>query len=87
MLGFFHLLVTFVVNPFRSRRRVEIENLFLRHLSFPKIPSGLDSRDGAKLSHHETRCLRSFMPLERLSPTWSSPAPGLKPRYCFFGIS
>jgi hypothetical protein len=31
MLGFFHLLVMFVVNPFRSRRRVEIENLFLRH--------------------------------------------------------
>jgi hypothetical protein len=31
MLGFFHLLVTFVVNPFCSRRRVEIENLFLRH--------------------------------------------------------
>ena len=31
MLAFFRLLVTFVVNPFRSRRRVEIENLFLRH--------------------------------------------------------
>jgi hypothetical protein len=31
MLGFFHLLVMFVVNPFPSRRRVEIENLFLRH--------------------------------------------------------
>jgi hypothetical protein len=31
MLAFFHLLVMFVVNPFRPRRRVEIENLFLRH--------------------------------------------------------
>jgi hypothetical protein len=31
MLAFFRLLVTFVANPFRSRRRVEIENLFLRH--------------------------------------------------------
>jgi transposase InsO family protein len=31
MLAFCHLLAMFVVNPFRSRRRVEIENLFLRH--------------------------------------------------------
>jgi hypothetical protein len=31
MLASFHLLVMFVVNPFRSQRRVEIENLFLRH--------------------------------------------------------
>jgi len=31
MPAFFHLLVMFVVNPFRSRRRLEIENLFLRH--------------------------------------------------------
>jgi len=31
MLAFCHLLVMFVANPFRSRRRVEIENLFLRH--------------------------------------------------------
>jgi len=38
-------------------------------LSFPKIPSGLDSRSRAESSHHEMRCLRSFMPLEWLSPT------------------
>jgi hypothetical protein len=44
-------------------------------LSFPKIPSGLDSRIGAESSHHETRCLRSFMPLEWLLPTCSSRAP------------
>jgi hypothetical protein len=31
MLAFFHLLVTFVANLFRSRRRLEVENLFLRH--------------------------------------------------------
>jgi len=31
MLEFFHLLVRFVANLFRSRRRLEVENLFLRH--------------------------------------------------------
>jgi transposase InsO family protein len=31
MLAFFHLLVTFIANLFRSRRRLEVENLFLRH--------------------------------------------------------
>src|SRR5262249_21087598 len=31
MLAFCHLLVMFVVNPIRSRRPIEIENLFLRH--------------------------------------------------------
>jgi hypothetical protein len=31
MLAFFHLLVTFVANLFRSRRQLEVENLFLRH--------------------------------------------------------
>jgi len=30
-------------------------------VSFPKIPSGLDSRARAESSHHEMRCLRSFM--------------------------
>jgi hypothetical protein len=31
MLAFFHLLVMFVANLFRSQRRLEVENLFLRH--------------------------------------------------------
>ena len=31
MLAFFHLLVTVVANLFRSRRQLEVENLFLRH--------------------------------------------------------
>ena len=31
MLEILHLLATFVDNLFRSRRRLEIENLFLRH--------------------------------------------------------
>src|SRR6266446_888044 len=30
------------------------------HLSFPKIPSGLDSRCEAESSHHSDRCLRSM---------------------------
>jgi hypothetical protein len=31
MLAILHLLATFAANLFRSRRRLEIENLFLRH--------------------------------------------------------
>src|SRR6266699_3606054 len=31
MLAFFHLLVTVVAHLFRSRRQLEVENLFLRH--------------------------------------------------------
>jgi hypothetical protein len=31
MLGFLQLLGTFVANLFRSQRRLEVENLFLRH--------------------------------------------------------
>ncbi len=31
MLAILHLLGTFVVNLFRSRRWLEVENLFLRH--------------------------------------------------------
>jgi hypothetical protein len=51
------------------------ENRILKALSFPKIRFGLDSRARAESSHHETRCLRSFMPLEWLLPTCSSRAP------------
>jgi hypothetical protein len=29
----------FIIDLFKSRCRLEAENLFLRHLSFPKIPS------------------------------------------------
>src|SRR5262245_41190706 len=31
MFAILHLLATFVANLFKSRRRLEIENLFLRH--------------------------------------------------------
>jgi hypothetical protein len=31
MLAIFHLLATFVANLFKPRRRLEVENLFLRH--------------------------------------------------------
>src|SRR5262249_8611188 len=44
MLAFFRLLVTF---PFRSRRRVEIENLFLRHqlnIALRRVPHRLRLR-------------------------------------------
>lgn len=31
MLAILHLLGTFIANLFKSRRRLEVENLFLRH--------------------------------------------------------
>jgi hypothetical protein len=31
MLAILHLLETFIANLFKSRRRLEVENLFLRH--------------------------------------------------------
>jgi len=31
MLAILHLLGTFISNLFKSRRRLEVENLFLRH--------------------------------------------------------
>jgi hypothetical protein len=31
MFAIFHLLATFIADLFKSRRRVEVENLFLRH--------------------------------------------------------
>ena len=31
MLATFHLLGTFIANLFKSQRRLEVENLFLRH--------------------------------------------------------
>jgi len=31
MLAILHLLTTLVVDLFKSRRRLEVENLFLRH--------------------------------------------------------
>jgi hypothetical protein len=44
MLAILHLLGTFVVNLFRSRRRLEVENLFLRHqlnIALRRAPHGL----------------------------------------------
>jgi len=31
MLAIIHLLATFIADLFKSRRRLEVENLFLRH--------------------------------------------------------
>jgi hypothetical protein len=44
MLAILHLLATFVANLFRSRRRLEIENLFLRHqlnIALRRVPRRL----------------------------------------------
>jgi hypothetical protein len=41
-----------------------------RGLSFPKIPSGADSRNEGESEHHPARCLPSSIFLGRLSPTY-----------------
>jgi hypothetical protein len=49
MLAFCHLLAMAIINPFRSRRRVEIENLFLRHqlnIALRRAPPRLRLRTG-----------------------------------------
>jgi hypothetical protein len=56
-------------------------------LSFPKIPSGSDSRAEAESAHHPARCSHSFSCLECLSPTCSGRGASLKSRTSFFAIS
>jgi hypothetical protein len=56
-------------------------------LSFPKIPSGADSRFEAESAHHPARCSHSFSCLGILAPTCSSRGAGLKSRTSFSGIS
>jgi hypothetical protein len=46
-----------------------IEFIDLNGLSFPKIPSGAESRDKGESAHHLARCLPSSICLGRLSPT------------------
>ena len=57
------------------------------HLSFPKIPSGLDSSRAAESSHDLGRCLQSCTRSERWSSICSSREAGLAPRICFSAIS
>ena len=87
MLAILHLLGTFVVNLFRSRRRLEVENLFLRHQlnialrRAPVVPKNrirTDSRDEAESAHPPGRCLRSSICLGCLSSTGSGHGAGLK---------
>src|SRR5229473_7876636 len=56
-------------------------------LSFPKIPSGADSRYEAESAHHPARCSHSFSCLEGLSPICSGRGAGLRSRTSFFAIS
>src|SRR5215510_5504864 len=47
MLAILHLLGTFVANLFRSQRRLEVENLFLRHqlnIALRRLPHRLRLR-------------------------------------------
>ena len=69
-----------------SKNETAIQELAER-VSFPKIPSGLDSHRKAESSHHCERCLRFSTRLACLSPTCSSRGGGLRPRICFSAIS
>jgi len=49
MLAILHLFRTSVANPFKSRRRLEVENLFLRHqlnIVLRRAPQRLRLRGG-----------------------------------------
>ena len=57
MLAILHLLGTFVVNLFRSRRRLEVENLFLRH----QLNIALRSAPHRLRLHASDRALKVWM--------------------------
>src|SRR5262245_41611165 len=59
----------------------------LSALSFPKIPSGGDSRGEAESGHHLAQCSGCSTCLGRSSPTCSSRNAGLKSRTSFSDIS
>ena len=69
------------------RRRVSIVATRFFTVSFPKIPSGVDSHRNAESSHHLERCLRYCTRSACSSPICSSREAGLKQRICFFAIS
>jgi hypothetical protein len=51
MLAILQLLVTFVANLFRSQRRLEVENLFLRHqlnIALRRAPHRLRLRESER---------------------------------------
>jgi hypothetical protein len=69
MLAILHMLVMFVADLFKSQRRLEAENLFLRHQlnialrQGPVVPENSirpESRGEAESGHHQTRCLLSL---------------------------
>jgi hypothetical protein len=69
MFAVLYALGMFVADLFKSRSRLEAENLFLRHqLSLalrqkpvvPENPIRPDSRVEAESAHHPGRCLVSF---------------------------
>jgi hypothetical protein len=69
MLAILNLLGTFVVNLFRSRRRLEVENLFLRHqlnIALRRAPYRLRL-------HGSDRALMVWMTPGLAKPAWSVP--------------
>jgi hypothetical protein len=69
-----------------SNNRI-LDNFNFHQVSFPKIPSGGDSRGEAESGHHLARCSGCSTCLGRSSPTCSSRNAGLKSRTSFSDIS
>jgi hypothetical protein len=67
--------------------RLRLWSVLPRRVSFPKTPSGPDSRDEGESAHHPERCSYSFSCLGRLSPACSGRGAGLRSRTSFFAIS
>ena len=69
MLAILHLLGTFVVNLFRSRRRLEVENLFLRHqlnIALRRAPHRLRLHRSDRALTVWTRVWPSLLDLSRI---------------------
>src|SRR6266446_3220263 len=94
MAALIFLFVKLIASLFKSKSRLEAENVALRRQkngqAKPVVPENSirpDSRDEGESEHHPTRCLPSSICLEHLWPTCSSRGAGLKSRTYFFGIS
>src|SRR5215208_2313854 len=97
MWAVLHLLFALVFDRLKSRRRLEMEHLYLRHqlnvvmrrapLSLPKIPSARAWQHERESAHPTSRCGPCFTCSLLLSSTVSSRGAGLRSRTYICAIS